>query len=155
MEDIARWLAVIAGLTLVVVLSTLLAMEFARVVDVFPPRLARRGLRAARDAMFLLPLATTVFLASTLAARQAAARTWRSGVGFGLIVVGGTLLVLGLANLVAPAAMFPSHHTCVIDYDVVACQATPWIGARFAAFIGAGLILIGADRNRAARMQDV
>ena len=150
-EHMARWVAIATALVLVVLLSFLLTMEFARVVDVFPPRLARRGLRIAREAIPLLPIAAAVLLAATLAARQAASRTWRSGLGFGLFTAGCGLLVSGLANLILPFSMFPSELTCVFNYDMGLCHVTPWIGAPFAAALGAAFVFLGAKRNRAVR----
>jgi len=150
-EHVARWLAIAAALAVIVLLILLVMMELARVVDVFPPRLARRGLRVARETAGLLPVIAVVFLASSLVARQAATRTWRSGIGFLLCVLGIALLVVGVANLLAPFVAFPSQRTCTFNYDMGICHVTPWIGAPFAAFLGAALLLVGARRNRAAR----
>lgn len=150
-EHISRWLAIATGLVLAALLCFLLTMEFARVVDVFPPRLARRGLRIAREAMVLLPVLTVAFLAAAIVARQAATGTWRPGAGLGLFAAGSALLVTGLANLLIPFDVFPSGRTCVINYDMVLCHVTPWIGAPLAALLGAALLRMGVNRNRAER----
>jgi hypothetical protein len=101
--------------------------------------------------MVILPMLTVAFLAAALVARQTATGTWRSGAGFGLFAAGSALLVIGLANMLIPFDVFPSQRTCVIDLDMGMCYATPWIGAPLAALLGAALVRVGANRNRAVR----
>jgi len=70
-----------------------------------------------------------------------------------LLILGTVALTLGLANILAPAQVFPSRMTCVTDYDMVMCHMYPWAQAPWLALVGGAAIATSGAvlRPRAAR----
>jgi hypothetical protein len=148
-ERVARLLAITAAVALVGLVTVLLTTEITGAHHALPPSALRRGVRLVRGLAFVVPIAAIVLLAAFLLMHQLRDRTWRSPGTLAVYVIGGVLLIAGIANLAPlPWSVFPSQLVCVYNYDLVLCDFSPWAGAPFAVIVGAALILIGVQRNR-------
>jgi hypothetical protein len=61
----------------------------------------------------------------------------------GLLVLGAVALTVGLANILAPAQVFPSRMTCMTDYDLLWCYTYPWAPAPWLAIAGGAALATG------------
>jgi hypothetical protein len=116
--------------------------------EILAAKITRRTEVLAIAGMALLILGGSLWSVQTvqkIARRQPSTRWPLVVVGLGI-----GLSTAGLVNLIVPERAFPSSMSCVVDYDVIACNGMPWPAASPATALGLAAIVIGAWRAMAS-----